>query len=121
MILERLIQVLNFSLQLGPRKPKKQHARVGKPLVENQLAEIAVRNDEDPLLPLGNRQHVLIRQAVRIVARDGCNIVAEASKVGNEAKIGALIKEEFHTSGASERAPLGGFGETSSPVTIALA
>jgi hypothetical protein len=36
-------------------------------------------------------------------------------------KISALVEQEFHTSGASERASFGGFGETSSPVTIALA
>jgi hypothetical protein len=47
--------------------------------------------------------------------------VAEASKVVDKAEISALIEEEFHTSGASERARLGGFGETSSPVTIAFA
>jgi hypothetical protein len=47
--------------------------------------------------------------------------VAEISKVVDKAEIGALVKQELHTSGASERAPLGGFGETSSPVTIALA
>jgi hypothetical protein len=47
--------------------------------------------------------------------------VAEGSKVVDKAEISALVEEEFHTSGASDRAPLGGFGETSSPVTIALA
>jgi hypothetical protein len=47
--------------------------------------------------------------------------MAEISKVDNEAKVSALIKQELHTSGASERAPFGGFGETSSPVTIASA
>jgi hypothetical protein len=47
--------------------------------------------------------------------------MAETSKVVDKAKISALVKEEFHTSGALERAPLGGFGVTSSPVTIALA
>jgi hypothetical protein len=58
---------------------------------------------------------------MRVVSRDCRNVVAEASKVVDEAEISALIKQEFHTSGASERAPLGGFGETSSPVTIAFA
>jgi hypothetical protein len=47
--------------------------------------------------------------------------VAEASKVVDKAEISALIKQEFHASGASVRAPLGGFGETSSPVTMAFA
>ena len=61
MILESLIQMLDLRLQLGPRKPEKQHAGVGKTLVEDQLAEIPVGNDEDPPLLPGNRQHVLIR------------------------------------------------------------
>ena len=118
--LQRLIQVLDLRLQLGPWKPEKQHAGMGKALIEDQFAEIAVRNDEDPLLLAGNCQHVLIRQAVRVVARYGGNVVAEVTKVVDKTEISALIKQEFHTSGASERAPLGGFGETSSPVTIAL-
>ena len=121
MILESLIQMLDLRLQLGPRKPEKQHAGVGKTLVEDQLAEIPVRNDEDPLLLPGNRQDVLIRQSMGVIPRDGSNVVAKGSKVGDQSKVSALIKEELHTSGASERAPFGGFGETSSPVTIALA
>jgi len=121
MVLQYLIQMLNFGLQLGPRKPEEQHTGVGKALVEDQLAEIAVGNDENTLLLPGNRQDILIRKTMRVVARNGRNIVVEASKVVDEAKIGALIKQEFHTRGASEAAPFGGFGETSSPVTIALA
>ena len=39
-----------------------------KALVENQLAEIAIGNDEDPLLLPCNRQHVLIRQAMRVIS-----------------------------------------------------
>ena len=120
-LLQRLIQMLDFRLQLGPGKPEKQHASVGKTLVEDQLAEIPVRNNEDPLLLPGNRQDVLIRQAMRVISGDGRNVVAKISKVVDQAEIGALVKKELHTSGASERAPLGGLGETSSPVTIALA
>ena len=119
--LERLIQMLDFGLQLGSGKPEKQHAGVGKALVEDQLAEIAVGNDEDPLLLHGDRQDILVRQAMRMITRDRRNVMAKASEVGNQAKVSTLIEQEFHTSGASERTPLGGFGETSSPVTIALA
>jgi hypothetical protein len=119
-VLQRLIQMLYLRLQLGPGKPEKQDAGVGKALVKDQLTEIAVGNDEDPLLLPGNRQHVLIGKTGRVVSRDGRDVVIVASKVVDKAKIGALVKEEFHTSGA-ERAPLGGFGETSSPVTIAFA
>jgi hypothetical protein len=91
---------------------------VGKALVEDQLAEIAIGNDQNSLLLPGNCQDILIREAWRVVARDGRHVM---SKVGNEAKVSAVIKQELHPSGASERAPFGGFGETSSPVTIAFA
>ena len=53
--------MLDLALQLGPGKPEKRHAGVGKALIEDQLAEIPVCNHEDPLLLTGNRQHVLIR------------------------------------------------------------
>src|SRR5512133_2390856 len=105
--------MLVFGLQLGPGQPEKQDTGVGKALVENQLTEIAICNDEDPLFFPGYRQHVLISQAVRVVSRDGRDVVTVASKVVDKAKVGALVEQEFHTSGASVRAPLGGFGETS--------
>jgi hypothetical protein len=120
-LLQRLIQVLNLGLELCPGKPEKQDAGVSKPLMENQLAEIAVSNDQDPMLLPCELKNVLIRQSMRVIAGDSRNIMAKASKMGDQSKVSALIKEKFHTSGASERAPLGGLGETSSPVTIALA
>jgi hypothetical protein len=66
--LQRFIEVFGLRLQLGPGHPKKQHARVCKALIENQLSEIAIGNDEDPLLLTGNRQDVLIRKAVRVIS-----------------------------------------------------
>jgi hypothetical protein len=67
---------------MGPRKPEKQHAGVGKTLVEDQLTEIAIGNDQDALLLPGNRQDVLICQTVRVISGDGSNVVAKGSKVG---------------------------------------
>jgi len=55
MVLECLIQMLNLDLQLGPWKPEEQHAGVRKALMEDQLAEIPVRNNEDPPFLPGNR------------------------------------------------------------------
>jgi hypothetical protein len=46
--------------------------------------------------------------------------VAKVAKIGNKAKVSALVEEEFHRA-ASERTPFGGFGETSLPVTISFA
>jgi hypothetical protein len=121
MLLQRFIQVVDLGLQLGPGNPEEQDAGVSKPLMEKQLAEIAIGNDQNPLLLPRELENILISKPRRIVARDRGNIMAEASKMGDQSKISALVEKEFHTGVASEAAPLGGFGETSSPVTIALA
>jgi hypothetical protein len=46
--------VFDLSFQAGPRKSEEQNAGVGKALVENQLAEIAVSNQQNPLLLPGD-------------------------------------------------------------------
>jgi hypothetical protein len=46
--------------------------------------------------------------------------MSERLQVGNESEVSALVKQEVHRV-ASGRAPLGGFGETSSPAKIFLA
>jgi hypothetical protein len=68
MVLECLIQMFDFLLHLGPGKPEEQNASVGKPLIENQLAEIPVGNDEDPLLLPREIENSLIRKTRRVVA-----------------------------------------------------
>jgi hypothetical protein len=114
------IEVFDFGLQRSAGKPKENNASMGELLVKDQLAEIPVSNDQNPRLLPGDCQNILIGKTRRILARDGRNVMAEMAKVRHKAKIGALIKEEFH-SAASERAPFGGFGETSLPVTRAWA
>ena len=89
-------------------------------MVKDQFAEIPISDDQNTHLFPGDGQDILIGKTRRIMARDGCNVMAEMAQVRNKAKIGALIKEELH-SAASERAPFGGFGETSLPVTMAWA
>src|SRR5262249_10366394 len=114
------IEVFDFGLQGSAGKSKENDAGMGQFLVKDQLAEIPVSNDQNPRLLPGDCQNILIGKTRRILARDGRNVMAKGAKVGNKAKIGALIKEEFHRA-ASERAPFGGFGETSLPVTMAWA
>jgi hypothetical protein len=46
--------------------------------------------------------------------------MAELAKVRNKSEVSALVEKEFHRA-TSERAPFGGFGETSSLVTMAWA
>jgi hypothetical protein len=79
--LECLIQMIDLGQQLGPRKPEKQHASVGKSLVENQFTEIPVGNNEDPLLLPGDRKNILVGKTMGVVSGDGRNVVAEISKV----------------------------------------
>ncbi len=95
-------------------------AGVGEALVEDQRAEITVSHHQHPALLPGDRQDVRIGKTMGIVARDGNNIMPELAKVGHQPEAGALVEEELHR-GTSERAPFGGGGETSSPVTRARA
>jgi hypothetical protein len=119
-LLEYGIEVFDFRLQGCSGEPKEDDAGVGELLVEDQLAEIAVGNHQHPSLLPGDGQDIRIGKTGRIVVRDSLNVMSELAKVGNQPEVGALVEQEFH-SAASDRAPFGGFGETSSPVTMALA
>lgn len=94
---------------------------MGKLLMENQLTEVPVGNHQNALLSRRDGQDISIRKALGVVAGNGGDVVAKAPEVGNEAKVSALVEEEFHTGVTSAAAPFGGLGETSSPVTIAFA
>jgi hypothetical protein len=54
-LLQHSIQVVDLGLQALSGKPEEQDAGMAKPLVKNQLAEIAVRNDQNLLLLPGDR------------------------------------------------------------------
>ena len=58
---------------------------------------------------------------MRVIARNGGDVVAKPAKVVNQPEIGALIERNFIGAWYQTAFPLGGFGETSSPVAIALA
>jgi hypothetical protein len=89
---------------LGPKggsgEAKEDNPGMRKPLVEDEFSEIAVGNDQDTLLFPGKGKNIRIRKAGRVVARDRHNVMAKAAKVGNEAKVRALVKKKFHTDGA---------------------
>jgi hypothetical protein len=119
--LQHGIKVFGFGLEARSWKPKEDDAGVDEALMEDQFPEIAVGNEQNALLVPCDRKDILIGKTRRVLARDGRNVMAKFAKVGNQPEISALVEEEFHTGAASDRAPLGGFGETSSPVTIALA
>jgi hypothetical protein len=88
--------------------------------MKNQLPEIAIGNDQNALLLPGDRKHVLISKAGQeIEGNAGHRSHVRAD--GNQPEISALIEEELHRGVASDTAPFGGLGETSSPVTTAFA
>ena len=104
----------------GAWKTKEQDAGVGKALLKDELAEIAISNKQNPLLVPGNGKHILIGQTMRIIAGDGGNVMSKLSKVGNQSEVSALVEQEFYRA-ASDPSPLGGLGKTSCPVTISFA
>ena len=57
--------------RVAPGSRKKRMPAWARALVENQLPEIAVGNDQDPLLLPGDCQHVLIGTAGREIAGNG--------------------------------------------------
>jgi hypothetical protein len=120
MFIQHPIELFDFGWQGSAWKPKEDNAGVGKAVLENQLAEIAVCHNENPLLVQGNGKHIFIGKPVGVVARDRGNVMAKRPKVSHQSEVRALVKQKIHRA-ASDRVPFGGLGETSSPVTIALA
>jgi hypothetical protein len=114
------IEVIDFGLQGSSWQPKEYDAFMGAFLVKDQLTEIAVSDNQNPLLFPCDCQGILIGKTMRIIAGDSNDVMFALLKVGNESKVSALVEEEFHRT-TSERTPLGGFGETSLPVTISFA
>jgi hypothetical protein len=121
MLLQYHVEVLDLGLQASSGEPKEDYAGVEQSLAENQLSEIPVRDQQDPLLLPRNGENILIAETGRVVAGNDRNIMAEVAEVVNQPEVGTLIKQELHAGAGSETAPFGGLGETSSPVTIALA
>ena len=115
------IKMFDFGLKGTSGQPEEDDASMGEALVEDQLPEIAIGNHQNALLVAGNRKDILVSKAVWVVLGDSRDVVAEVAKMRNEAKVSALVEEESHTGVASETALFGGFGKTSSPVTIAFA
>jgi hypothetical protein len=60
--------------------------------VEDELTEVTISNDQNPLLFLGDFKHVLIGKTWRIVTRDGGNVMSKLAKVRNKSIVGALIE-----------------------------
>jgi hypothetical protein len=56
--------------------------------LEYKLAEIAVSNNENPLLSPGNCKDVLIGKTRGKVSRDGLNVVSEVDEVRNKSLSG---------------------------------
>ena len=118
--IQRPVELFDFGWQRSTWQPEEDDAGVGEALLKDQLAEIAVGNDQNPLLLPGDGQDILIGKTVWVVTGDGLNVMSERLQVGNQSEVSALVKQEVHRV-ASGRVPLGGFGETSSPAKISLA
>ena len=121
MLLQHGIEVFDLRLQRSAREAEEDDAGVGEALVEDQLAEVAIRNYQNTPLVASDREDILVSETMGMVLGNGGDVMAKLAKMHNETKISALVEEEFHMGVASDRTPFGGLGETSSPVTIAFA
>jgi hypothetical protein len=97
MFLQHGIEMFDFGLEAGSRKPKENDSGVDQSLVEDQLAEVPVGNEQNAFLVPGDRKDILIGKTLRVVARDGRDVMAKRTEVGNQPEIGALIEQELHT------------------------
>ena len=91
-LMECPIELVNLGLQGSARKPEEDDAGVGEALLKDQLAEIAVGNDQNPLLLPGNCQDILIGKTVGVVTGDSLNVMSERLHVGNQSEVSALVK-----------------------------
>jgi hypothetical protein len=94
--IQDLSELFDFGLQGSAWKPKEDDAGVSKAVLEDQLAEIAVCNQENPLLVPGDGKHICIGKPVGIVAGDRGHVMAKLLQVKDESEISALVEEEFH-------------------------
>jgi hypothetical protein len=90
------IELFDFGLQGSAWKPKEYDAGVGKTLLKDQLAEIAVCNKQNPLLVPGDGKNIFIGKTRGIVAGDSGNVMAEFSKMRNQSEVSALVEQKFH-------------------------
>jgi hypothetical protein len=59
--------VFDLGLQAGSRETEENDASVSQSFLEDKFAEIAVGDDQDPLLFAGDRKDILIVKTVRIL------------------------------------------------------
>src|SRR4051794_23423247 len=102
MVPEGFVETIDFKLKRGAWKSEEKHSGVFQSLMKDQFPKIPIRNDKDACLLSGNRQDDLVSKTVRILPRDSGNVVTKTSKIVDEAKISALVKEKPHRPVMSE-------------------
>lgn len=85
------IEVFDLGLESGSRKPKENDAGVWQLLLEDQLAEIAVGNDQNAVLFPGDCEDVLVGETVGKIPRDCLNVMSEILQVRDKPEISALV------------------------------
>lgn len=78
-------------------KVKVDHAGMRLAVDKNQLTEISIISDENPLLGDGDRENLSVLQIARMIGANAGDIVALAAQVGDHASIGAGIDQKSHT------------------------
>jgi hypothetical protein len=76
---------------------KIDHAGMWLTVDEDQLAEVSIISDENPLFGNGDSEHRAVFQVPRVIGADPGDIVALAAQAVNDARIGAGIDQKSHT------------------------
>ena len=93
--MEYSIELLDLGLQGNAGKPEEDDPSVGEALLKDEFAEIAVGNEENPLILPGDGQHILIGKTVWVVTGDSLSVMSERSQVGNQSEISAWSNRKF--------------------------
>ena len=74
-------------------------AGVGAASADDELAEVLVVGNQDPLLGSGEREHLLVGQSGGVVAADPGGVVAALGEERGDPRLGALVEQKPHSPG----------------------
>jgi hypothetical protein len=95
MVGEDVLQPLDFGGKVGEfSKAQIDHSGVRLPVKEHKFAKIAVVGEQDARFSVGDRQHVPVGEARRVVDGNDGHVVPPAPEEGGEAGVGALVEQE---------------------------
>jgi hypothetical protein len=92
-----MVEPINPHLNLCRAQAKEDDSRERHPILKDEFAKVSIISDENPAIPLGENQNLLIRKAGSMVTSNGGDIMPKGIQMGGNPNVCVLIKEKFHT------------------------